>query len=87
MHEPDSSDPLVPPHADCEVDATGLVCPEPLMVVRHRVRAMASGAVVHVRATDPSTRRDFADFCRFMGHRLLAERADGGVFEYWIAKA
>jgi len=87
MDEHSASDSLNPPPADCEVDATGLVCPEPLMVVRNRVRAMASGEVVHVRATDPSTRRDLADFCRFMGHRLLAEHATPGIFEYWIRKA
>jgi tRNA 2-thiouridine synthesizing protein A len=56
------------------------------MLVRNRVRELRSGEVLHVVATDPSTGRDFRDFCRFMGHALLAERRDGPVLEYWIRK-
>ncbi|MGA1371162.1 MAG: sulfurtransferase TusA [Pseudomonadales bacterium] len=78
----------IDPHlsADSTLDASGLVCPEPLMLVRNRVRAMAAGEVLHVIATDPSTARDFRDFCRFLGHALLAERGEGASFEYWIRK-
>ncbi len=72
--------------ADQQVDATGLICPEPLMIVRNRVREMASGQVLHVTATDPSTRRDFQNFCRFMGHELVAEEQAGERFEFWIRK-
>ena len=74
------------PEADSGIDATGLVCPEPLMLVRNRVREMRSGQVLRVLATDPSTGRDFRDFCRFMGHQLLAERREGALLEYWIRK-
>ena len=52
------------------------------MVVRNRVREMQAGQVLHVVADDPSTRRDFTNFCRFMGHELLAEREQDGRFEY-----
>lgn len=75
------------PAADRQLDATGLLCPEPLMIVRNQVREMATGEVLHVVATDPSTSRDFRNFCRFMGHELLAEEhLEGGRFEYWIRK-
>ena len=53
-------------HADHCLDASGLVCPEPLMLVRNRVREMRTGEVLHVVATDPTTERDFTHFCRFM---------------------
>ena len=56
------------------------------MVVRNRVREMRAGQVLHVVADDPSTRRDFTNFCRFMGHELLAEREQDGRFEYWLRK-
>ena len=72
--------------ADVQLDARGLVCPEPLMIVRNKVREMASGEVLHVIATDPSTSRDFHNFCRFMGHALLAEERQDDRFEYWIRK-
>jgi tRNA 2-thiouridine synthesizing protein A len=72
--------------ADLQLDATGLVCPEPLMLVRNRIREMRSGQILHVLATDPSTGRDFRNFCRFMGHELLAEQGDASPFQYWIRK-
>jgi len=75
-----------PMQADAEIDATGLVCPEPLMIVRNRVREMASGQVLHIVATDPSTGRDFTNFCRFMGHELLSAREQNDRLEYWIRK-
>lgn len=75
-----------PMHADAEIDATGLVCPEPLMIVRNRVREMRSGQVLHVVATDPSTGRDFSNFCRFMGHELVSSLERDDRLEYWIRK-
>ena len=71
---------------DAEIDTCGLTCPEPLMLVRNKVRRMAEGEVLHVTATDPSTHRDFTNFCRFLGHDLiLAEEVDG-MFRYLIRK-
>ena len=78
------SDPEI--NADAELDARGLLCPEPLMLVRNRVRNMHSGEVLYIEATDPSTGRDFANFCRFMGHELLAEETGGDPLRYWIRK-
>ncbi len=74
------------PDADYKLDATGLLCPEPLMIVRNKVREMVAGEVLFVTATDPSTSRDFNNFCRFMGHRLLEEATEGENFLYWIEK-
>jgi tRNA 2-thiouridine synthesizing protein A len=74
------------PAADLQLDATGLVCPEPLMMVRNQVREMTSGQVLHVLATDPSTRRDLHNFCRFMGHELVAEEQLEDRLQFWIRK-
>jgi tRNA 2-thiouridine synthesizing protein A len=68
------------------VDATGLRCPEPLMLVRNRLRDLAAGELLHVRATDPSTERDLRDFCRFLDHELLRSERDGDVLEFLIRK-
>jgi tRNA 2-thiouridine synthesizing protein A len=72
--------------AQHRIDATGLICPEPLMIVRNKVREMQAGEVLHVLATDPSTTRDFTNFCRFMGHELMDQSAVGDILEYWIRK-
>ena len=74
------------PDANFKIDATGLVCPEPLMIVRNKVREMRAGERVHVLATDPSTTRDFRNFCRFMGHTLLELEATGHQLEFIIEK-
>lgn len=73
-------------NADRELDTTGLVCPEPLMVLRNTVREMQAGEVLHVIATDPSTERDFGNFCRFMGHEMLDTDLSGNILAYWIRK-
>ncbi|MBL7249052.1 sulfurtransferase TusA [Alloalcanivorax sp. C16-2] len=68
------------------LDATGLLCPEPVMLLHGKVRDMAPGEVLEVRATDPSTERDIPKFCQFLGHRLLEWRQDGELYLYWIEK-
>lgn len=73
-------------HSDSHLDTQGLLCPEPLMLVRNRIREMNPGEVLHVTATDPTTHRDFANFCRFMGHELIDARVDAEILEYWIRK-
>ena len=56
------------------LEAQGLRCPEPVMMVRKTVRKMAEGETLLVLADDPSTTRDIPSFCRFMDHTLLAAR-------------
>ena len=56
------------------------------MIVRNKVREMQAGEVLHVVATDPASTRDFINFCRFMGHKLIEQTATGNVLEFWIRK-
>jgi len=72
--------------ADSCLDTRGLVCPEPLLLVRNRVREMRSGEILYVLATDPTTQRDFSNFCHFMGHRLLRHEVRDGVHHYRLQK-
>lgn len=74
------------PAFDQLLDATGLFCPEPVMLLHNAVRDLASGAVLKVVATDPSTRRDIPKFCRFLGHDLLVQQERAGQFIYFIRK-
>ena len=69
-----------------ELDANGLVCPEPLMLVRNRVREMETGQLLHVLATDPTTQRDLEQFCRFMRHDMVDSVVSDGCLEFWIRK-
>jgi len=74
------------PDHDVTIDATDLRCPEPLMLVRNKLMDLQAGQILKVIATDPSTTRDFRDFCRFLNHRLLHSEQSEAVFSYWIEK-
>ena len=69
------------------IDALGLKCPEPVMMLHAAVRKTAPGGHIKLLATDPSTKRDVASFCRFLGHEVLQEEEVDGEFHYLIAKA
>ncbi len=71
------------PH-DLLVDTTGLLCPEPVMLLHSAVRGLAQGRVIKVIATDPSTTRDIPKFCRFLGHELLDQQQIELSYEYFI---
>src|SRR5690606_23473347 len=72
------------PHS--QLDACGLFCPEPVMLLHNRIRDMAVEEVVEVIATDPSTTRDIPKFCLFLGHELLAQSESEGQYRYLIRK-
>ncbi|USD37606.1 MULTISPECIES: sulfurtransferase TusA [Ferrimonas] len=68
------------------LDAIGLRCPEPVMMVRKTVRKMEQGDTLLITADDPSTTRDIPSFCRFMDHTLLASQVDNAPYQYLIQK-
>ena len=70
------------------LDTSGLRCPEPLMLLRNRMRGLPVGARLRVIATDPASVRDFEQFCSFLGHRMLERDATGDDtrFEFLIEK-
>jgi tRNA 2-thiouridine synthesizing protein A len=71
---------------DAILDASGLNCPEPVMMLHQKVRDLPPGGLLKVIATDPSTQRDIPKFCVFLGHELVEQQADSGNFLYWIRK-
>ncbi|GGA89536.1 sulfurtransferase TusA [Neiella marina] len=74
------------PEVNRQLDAQGLRCPEPVMMVRKTVREMTEGEVLLVTADDPSTTRDIPSFCEFMEHQLLHKEIDLAPYRYWIQK-
>ena len=76
----------MPEKPDYILDATGLFCPEPVMLLHNQVRDMQAGETVRVLATDPSTQRDIPKFCNFLGHELLEQTESDGSFRYLLRK-
>jgi tRNA 2-thiouridine synthesizing protein A len=68
------------------LDACGLYCPEPVMMLHKKFREIADGTIVVVLATDPSTSRDIPKFCLFLGHELLQSESNGSTWSYRIRK-
>ena len=68
------------------LDAKGLYCPEPVMLLHNKVRDLPGGSLLKVLATDPSTERDIPKFCVFLGHELIESTRDDTLFTYVIKK-
>jgi len=71
---------------DSDLDAEGLLCPLPVLRARRRLGAMAPGAVLRLRATDPASWIDVPHFCSQSGHELLHAREEAGVRTYLIRR-
>lgn len=68
------------------LDATGLRCPEPVMMVRLNMRKLQAGDTLLMIADDPSTTRDIPKFCVFMEHQLLHSEVEEPPYRYLIKK-
>jgi len=72
---------------DAELDARGLFCPEPVMMLHNRINDVEPGGILRVVATDPSTTRDIPRFCQFLGHELVSHQESDDLFIYLIRRA
>lgn len=71
---------------DATVDTSGLMCPEPVMMLHQAIKKANSGDCIFVIATDPSTTRDIPKFCMHLGHNLLKQTTTNDVYNYWVEK-
>jgi tRNA 2-thiouridine synthesizing protein A len=69
-----------------EYDATGLVCPLPVLRANRKMRELADGGLLTVRATDPATEQDFPAYCKQTGHELVSARREGEILIFVIRK-
>ena len=72
--------------ADHQLDAMGLRCPEPVMMIRLQIRKMQDGETLSICADDHSTTRDVPSFCRFMKHTLLVSETENVPYKYLVQK-
>ncbi|MEX0604223.1 MAG: sulfurtransferase TusA [Marinobacter sp.] len=74
------------PDFDLELDARGLMCPEPVMLLHGKMSEVVEGGILKVTATDPSTTRDVPRFCQFLQHELVLEAQRGKEFIFFIRR-
>ena len=69
-----------------KVNANGLICPEPIMLLHKAIMEAKHGEAIEVFATDPSTERDIERFCNFLGHKLLEKEIKGDELYFLVEK-
>jgi len=55
------------------LDTKGLICPEPVMLLHRAIRKIATGEILVIESTDPSSMRDIPKFCIHLGHELRSQ--------------
>ena len=75
------------PGEPVELDATGLVCPMPVLKANRALRALPAGGRLLVRATDPAAAKDIPAYCAQTGHVLESSASEDGVLVFVLRKA
>ena len=68
-----------------ELDASGLLCPLPVLKARKRLNAMSTGAELILRTDDPAAVVDVPHFCNEAGHALMSCVEDGAAM-VWTSR-
>jgi tRNA 2-thiouridine synthesizing protein A len=70
-----------------DLDATGLLCPLPVLKARKRLNALNAGEQLRMRADDPAAVIDVPHFCAEAGHTLVECTQEGDIQVYLIEKS
>lgn len=57
--------------ANYELDATGLLCPMPVIKTQDKTQELSQGDTLVVYCTDPGAINDVTAWCRINGHKVL----------------
>lgn len=68
------------------IDARGLRCPEPLMLLKAKMRLLHPGDTAELWSDDPVSARDVPAYCRFLGHELIAAPDQDHPCRYIVKK-
>lgn len=69
-----------------EIDATGLLCPLPVLKLRKRLKNVGAGDVIELWADDPAAVVDVPHFCTEAGHELISQEQIEGHIAYRVRK-
>ena len=69
-----------------KIDAIGLVCPEPIMLLHKAIHESDSGQIIELIATDPAAKKDVEKFCEFLDHKLVSSKKEKDQFIFQIKK-
>lgn len=69
-----------------ELDARGLLCPQPIVDLASCLRSLPVGAVVLLRSDDAAIAFDLPAYCQSTGHELLALAHEGRLWSGRVRK-
>lgn len=69
-----------------DLDCEGLLCPLPVLKAARRLRQMAPGDTLTLRATDPMAAVDLPHYCNDAGHTLMQTSTHGPVTIFVIRR-
>ena len=72
---------------DAELDATGLLCPLPVLKAAKRMEPLPAGGAVVIFTTDPMAALDIPHFCQEKGHRLVEQTETEDGLRFVLEKA
>ncbi len=68
------------------LDALGLRCPLPVLKARKRLKGMAEGAILRIKADDPAAVIDVPHFCTEQGYNLINQSREGNALIFLVRK-
>lgn len=68
------------------IDATGLTCPMPLMLLKQKVNELSIGSGVLISVTDPHAELDFVTWCERFGHDFESVHGNEIAESTWTFK-
>ncbi len=67
------------------LDATGLLCPLPVLKLRKRLQALTAGETITLITDDPAAVIDVPHFCAESGN-VLDSQSENGATMTWIVR-
>jgi len=74
--------------ADDEIDASGLLCPLPVLRLRKKMKCLEKGLVIKIFSDDPAAEIDIPHFCMEGNHKILRKNIseNGSGITFYIKK-
>ncbi len=74
------------PRADVVVDASGFLCPMPIVKLAEAVKSVKVGQIVEVVATDPGILADAPAWANMSRHDIIGAYSEGDRHHFWFRK-
>lgn len=68
------------------LDCKGMCCPEPILMMKAAMGEVNSGDVVMMAATDAGSVNDMASWSKRTGHAIVDQKAEGGVYTFYVKR-